>query len=157
MIFCNEYSLPHPQIVGKYLPVENQLCFRFSITPCSGYHRILLRNDMTATAGGLSIATAGGSASIVKMNNPNITENYIVLSKSESEVREMISKIHYVLRKLVDIFPQKGQIFFLDNIPADLDIHITRNEILARIPYQQGWLIESLYLHLKEIQSTLSK
>jgi hypothetical protein len=156
MIFCNDYSLPHPQIEGKYLPVENQLCFRFLISPCSGYHRILLRNDMTATAGGLSLITAGGSASIVIINNPDIAENYIVLSKSESEVREIISKIHYVLKKFVDIFPQKGQIFFLDNIPSTLDIHITRNEILARIPYQQGWLIDPLYLSFKEIQSILS-
>jgi hypothetical protein len=61
------------------------------------------------------------------------------------------------LRKLVDILPNKGQIFLLDNIPANLDIHITRNEILARIPYQQGWLINPLYLSFKEIQSILSR
>jgi hypothetical protein len=156
-IFCNGYSLPNPKIKGKYLPLENQLCFRFSISPCSGYHRILLRNDMTTTAGGFSIMTAGGSASIVKMNIPDIAENYIVLSKSEAEVREIISKIHYVLRKLVDIFPNKGQIFFLDNIPANLDIHITRDEVLSRIPYQQGWLIDPLYISFKEIQSILSR
>jgi hypothetical protein len=156
MIFCNDYSLPHPNIEGQYLPVENQLCFRFSIQPCSGYHRILLRNDMTTTAGGFSMITAGGSASFVRMNDPDIAENYIVLSKSESEVREIMSQIHYVLKKIVEIFPNKSQIFHLDNIPCTLDIHITRNEILARIPYQQGWLIDPLYLSFKEIQSILS-
>jgi len=67
------------------------------------------------------------------------------------------SKIHYVLRKLVDIFPSKGQNFILDNIPANLDIHITRDEILARIPCQQGWLINRLYLSFKEIQLILSR
>jgi hypothetical protein len=157
MIFCNDYSLPNPQIEGKYLPVENQLCFRFSIPPYSGYHRILLRNDMTTTAGGFSIITDGASASIVKINIPDIAENYIVLSKSESEVKEIISKIHRVLKKIVDIFPNKSQIFHLDNIPASLDIHITRNEVLSRIPYQQGWLIDRLYLSFKEIQSILSR
>jgi hypothetical protein len=156
-IFCNTYSLPNPRTKGKYLPLENQLCFRFTIPPCSGYHRILLRNDMTTTAGGFSIATAGGSASFVKMNVPDIAENYIVLSKSESEIKKIISRILYELRKLVDILPNKGQIFLLDNIPANLDIHITRNEILARIPYQQGWLINPLYLSFKEIQSILSR
>jgi len=154
-IFCNTYSLPNPNIKGKYLPLENQLCFRFTIPPCSGYHRILLRNDMTTAAGGFSIAMSGGSASIVQINIPDFAENYIVLSKSESEIKEIISRIHRVLRELVDIFPNKGQIFILDSLPADLDIHITRNEILARIPYQQGWLIDRLYLSFKEIQSIL--
>ena len=111
---------------------------------------------MTTTAGGFSIATSGGSASIVPINIPDFAENYIVLSKSESEIKEIISRIHYVLRKLVDIFPNKDQIFLLDNIPANLDIHITRNEILSRIPYQQGSLIDRLYLSFKEIQSILS-
>jgi len=156
-IFCNSYSLPSPKRKGQYLPLENQLCFRFLIPPCSGYHRILLRNDMTTTAGGLSITIAGSSASTVKINNPGIAENYIVLSKSETEIKEIISKIHYVLRKLVGIISSKGQNFVLDNIPANLDIHITRNEILARIPYQQGWLIDRLYLSFKEIQSILSR
>jgi hypothetical protein len=112
---------------------------------------------MTTAAGGFSIAMSGGSASIVQINIPDFAENYIVLSKSESEIKEIISKIHYVLRKLVDIFPNKGQNFILDSIPADLDIHITCNEILARIPYQQGWLIDPLYLSFKEIQSILSR
>lgn len=156
-IFCNTYSLLSPERKSKYLPLENQLCFRFTISPCSGYHRILLRNDMTTTAGGLSITTAGGSASIVQIKTPDVAENYIVLSKSESEIKEIISKIHYVLRKLVDIFPNKGQNSILDSIPANLDIHITRNEILARIPYQQGSLIDRLYLSFKEIQSILSR
>ena len=156
-IFCNSYSLPSPRRKGKYLPLENQLCFRFLIGQCSGYHRILLRNDMTATAGGLSIAMDGGSASIVKMNIPDIAENYIILSKSQTEIREIISKIQYALRKLVDIFPGNSQNLILDNISADLDIHITRNEVLARIPYQKGWLIDRLYLPFKEIQSILSE
>jgi hypothetical protein len=156
-IFCNDYSLPHPQKKGKYLPVENQLCFRFSIRPCSGYHRILLRNDMTATAGGFSIIATGGSDSVVKMNIPDIAENYLVLSKSESEVRGIISRIHYVLRKLVEVFPNRGQLFFIDNIPANLDIHITRDQVLARIPYQQGWLLDALYPSFKEIQSILAR
>jgi hypothetical protein len=156
-IFCNNYSLPSPLRKGKYLPLENQLCFRFLIRQFSYYHRILLRNDMTSSVGGLSITTTGGSASIVKMNIPDIAENYIVLSKSETEIKEIISKIPYVLRKLVDIFPNKGQNFILDNVPSNLDIHINRNEILARIPYQQGWLIDRLYLSFKEIQSILSR
>lgn len=156
-IFCNSYSLPSPEIEGKYLPLENQLCFRFLIRQCSDYHRILLRNDMTDTAGGISIAMAGGSASTVKMNLPDIAENYIILSKSEAEIKEIISKIQYVLRNLVDIFPSNGQNFILDNIPTNLDLHITRNEVLARIPYQKGWLIDRLYRSFKEIQSILSR
>jgi len=156
-IFCNSYSLPSPKRKGKYLPLENQLCLRFLILPCSGYHRLLLRNEMTTIAGGLSIPITGSSTSTVKMIIPEIAENYIVLSKSETEIKEIISKIQYVLRKLVDIFPSKGQNFILDNIPSNLDIHITGNEILARIPYQQGWLIDRLYLSFKEIQSILSR
>jgi hypothetical protein len=93
----------------------------------------------------------------MKMNIPDIAENYIILSKSETEIEEIISKIQYVLRKLVDIFPINGQNFILDNIPANLDVHITRNEVLARIPYQKGWLIDRLYLSFKEIQSILSR
>ena len=156
-IFCNSYSLPSPEIEGKYLPLENQLCFRFLIRQCSDYHRILLRNDMTDTAGGISIAMAGGSASTVRMNLLDIAENYIILSKSEAEIKEIISKIQHVLRNLVDIFPSNGQNFILDNIPANLDLHITRNEVLARIPYQKGWLIDRLYRSFKEIQSILSR
>jgi hypothetical protein len=154
-IFCNSYSLPSPKRKGKYLPLENQLCFRFLIRECSNYHRILLRNDMTNTVGGLSITLAGDSASTVKMNIPDIAENYIILSKSETEIKEIISKIQYELRKLVDIVPNNGQSFVLDSIPANLDIHITRDEVLARIPYQKGWLIDRLYSSFKEIQSIL--
>jgi len=142
---------------GKYLPLENQLCFRFLIRECSDYHRILLRNDMTNTVGGLSITMTGDSASTVKMNIPDIAENYIILSKSETEIKEIISKIQYELRKLVDIFPSNGQNFVLDSIPANLDVHITRNEVLARIPYQKGWLIDRLYFSFKEIQSILGR
>ncbi|MEJ2223216.1 MAG: hypothetical protein P8X80_20740 [Desulfobacterales bacterium] len=156
-IFCNSYSLPNPRIKGKYLPVENQLCFRFLIRKCSGYHRILLRNDMSAVAGGLSFAMSGNSASAVRMNIPDIAENYIILSKSETEIKEIISKIQYVLRKLADIFPRNGGNFALDSVPANLDLHITRNEVLARIPYPKGWLIDRLYLSFKEMQSILSK
>lgn len=156
-IFCNSYSLPSPKRKGKYLPLENQLCFRFLIRQCSDYHRILLRNDMTTAAGGPSVTMAGGSASTVLMNIPHIAENYIILSKSETEIKEIISKIQYELRKLVEIFPNNGQNFILDNIPANLDIHISRNEVLARIPYPKGWLIDPLYLSFKEIQSILSR
>jgi|GEM_PF-6262186 len=155
-IFCNTYSLPSPKRKGQYLPLENQLCFRFLIRQCSGYHRILLRNDMTTTAGCFPGTMAGSSASTVKLNIPDIAENFIVLSKSETEIKEIISRIQYELRKFVYIFPSNGQNFILDNIPVNLDIHITRNEILARIPYQQGSLIDRLYLSFKEIQSILS-
>ena len=44
----------------------------------------------------------------MKMNIPDIAENYIILSKSETEIEEIISKIQYILRKLVDIFLRQG-------------------------------------------------
>jgi hypothetical protein len=153
-IFCNSYSLPNPRRKGDYLPLENQMCFRFLISSCSSYHRIILRNDMTSTACGLDSNSNSGST--VKMIIPDIAENYIVLSKSTTEIKKIISKIQYELRKLVDIFPRNGQNFVLDNTPTNLDIHIARNEILARIPYQQGWLIDRLYLPFKEMQSILT-
>ena len=95
--------------------------------------------------------------STVKMIIPDIAENYSILSKSAPEIRKIISKIQYELRKLVDIFPRNGQNFLLDNTPTNLDIHIAQNEILARIPYQQGWLIDRLYLSFKEMQSILTE
>ena len=97
----------------------------------------------------------GDTAATIELNISDIAENYIILSKSEAEIKEIISKTQYELRKIVDIFPNNGQNCTLDNIPASLDVHITRNEVLVRIPYPKGWLVDLLYPSFKEIQSIL--